>query len=94
VLGSQVIKIKVTATGDITADGQRVTLEQLAAKFADRKRAGGEVWYYREDPASEPHPNAMKVIELLATTKLPVKLSAKPYFSDAVDDKGSRPAER
>ena len=30
----------------------------------------------------------MKVISLVADNKLPVKLSAKPDFSDAVDDKG------
>jgi hypothetical protein len=83
-----VIKVKVTAGGEITADGQPITSEQLAAKFADLKKAGGLVWYHRENPAGEPHPNAMKVIELVAENKLPVKLSAKPDFSDAVDDKG------
>jgi hypothetical protein len=37
----------------------------------------------------------MKVIELVANNKLPVKLSAKPDFSDAVDDKGvSHPGKR
>jgi biopolymer transport protein ExbD len=95
VQGSKVIKVKVTASGDITADGQPVTLDQLAAKLANLKTAGGEVWYHRENPAAEPHPNAMKVIELVAENKLPVKLSAKPDFSDAVDDKGvSHPGER
>lgn len=95
VQGSKSIKVKVTAGGDITADGQAVTLDQLAAKLADLKAAGGEVWYHRENPAGEPHPNAMKVIELVAENKLPVKLSAKPDFSDAVDDKGvSHPGKR
>ena len=93
--GNKVIKIKVTAGGDITADGQFVTLEQLAAKLAGLKGSGGEVWYHRENPAGEPHPNAMKVIELVARNKLPVKLSTKPDFSDAVDDRGvSHPGER
>jgi hypothetical protein len=88
VQGNKVVKVKVTAGGEITADGQPVTLEQLAVKLADLKQAGGEVWYHRENPAGEPHPNAMKVIELVANNKLPVKLSAKPDFSDAVDEKG------
>ena len=93
--GNKVIKVKVTADGEITADGQPVTLEQLSAKCADLKKAGGEVWYHRENPAGDPHPNAMKVIELVAENKLPVKLSAKPDFSDVVDDKGvSHPAGR
>src|SRR5262245_46643976 len=66
VQGKKVIKVRVTAGGEITADGQPVTPDQLAAKFADLKKAGGEVWYHRENPAGEPHPNAMKVIELVA----------------------------
>lgn len=41
--GSKVIKVKVTAGGDVTADGQPVTVEQLATKLADLKAAGGDV---------------------------------------------------
>jgi biopolymer transport protein ExbD len=89
------IKVKVTMNGEITADGQPVTLEKLAARLADLKQAGGVVWYHRENPAGEPHANAMKVIELVAESKLPIRLSTKPDFSDAVDDKGvSRPDKR
>jgi hypothetical protein len=92
---NKVIKIKVTTGGAITADGQSVTLDQLATKLAELKQAGGEVWYHRENPAGEPHPNAIKVIELVVEHKLPVKLSAKPDFSDAVDGKGvSHPGGR
>jgi len=43
--------------GKIAADGQPVTLEKLTARFADLKRAGGVVWYYREYPAREPQAN-------------------------------------
>ena len=85
----------MTAGGQITADGQPVTPEQLATKFADLKKVDGVVWYYRENPTGEPHPNAMKVIELVAENQLPVKLLAKPDFSAAVDDKGmSQPGGR
>lgn len=93
--GNRVIKVKVTTGGDITADGQPVTLEQLARKFADLKKADGEVWYHRDNPTGEPHPNAMKVIELVAENSLPVKLSSRPDFTDAVDDSGvSHPNKR
>jgi hypothetical protein len=89
---SKILKVKVTASGDITADGQPITLEQLAAKLSELKKAGGGVWYYRENARDEPHPNAVKVIELVIHNKLPVRLSAKSDFADAVDDKGvSRP---
>jgi len=63
-----------------------------SARFTVLKQSGGKVWYYRENASGEPHPNAMKVIALVADNKLPVRLSTKPDFSDAVDDKGeSRP---
>ncbi len=91
---ASVIKVKVTENGEITADGQPVTLEKLAARFADLKQAGGVVWYHRENPAGEPHANAMKVMELVVENKLPIRLSTKPAFSDAVDDKGVSHADK
>jgi biopolymer transport protein ExbD len=95
VQNSKVLKIKVTAGGEITADDQPVTLEQLAVKLAELKKAGGVVWYHRANPGGEPHPNAMKVIALVVENKLPIRLSTKPDFSDAVDDKGmSHPDDR
>ena len=78
-----VLKLKVAAGGEIAADGKPVTLEQLADRLAELKRAGGGVWYYRENPEGEPHPNAMKVIELIARHRLPVRLFTKPDFSNA-----------
>ena len=87
-----VLKITVSAGGDLKADGQPITFEQLAIRLADLKKANGEVWYHRENPQTEPHPNGMKVMALVIENKLPIKLSAMPDFSDSVDDKGrSRP---
>jgi len=48
----------------------------------------GEVWYYREAPETEPHPNAMKVLSAIVDQNLPVRLSSKPDYSDSIDDKG------
>jgi hypothetical protein len=84
----KIVKIKVTGGGDITSDGEPVTLEQLATKLAELRQAGGEVWYHRKTPSGEPHESAMKVIALVVDNKLPIKLSAKADFSDALDDKG------
>lgn len=83
-----VTQVKVTVGEGINADGLPVTLEQFAARLVDLKQAGGEVWYHRENPAGEPHPNALKVITLVAEYKLPIMLSAKPDFSDSVDYMG------
>ncbi len=85
---NKILKVKVLDGGDITADGQPVTPEQLATKLAELKQVGGSVWYHRESPAGEPHPNAMKVIALVTANRLPIRLSALPDFSDAVGDDG------
>ena len=85
---TKVLKVTVTANGEITVDGQRVTLNQLSARLTELKQAGGNVWYFRENPSAEPHMNAMKVMELVADNKLPIRLSSKPDFSDYVDDQG------
>jgi len=82
------IKVTVSARGDITADGQPSSLDQLSAMMADLKKANGTVLYHREDPEGEPHPNAMKVMQLVADNQLPIRLCAKPDFSDWVDEKG------
>jgi len=88
VSADKVLKIKVTSGGDVTADGEAVTLGQLATRLAALKQAGGVVWYYRENQTAEPHPNAIKVIEQVAQNKLPIRLSMKPDYSDAVGDQG------
>jgi biopolymer transport protein ExbD len=88
------LKIKVSAGGEITVDGQAVSLEQTSAKLADLKKASGVVLYHRENPQGEPHPNAMKVMKLVADNQLPIRLCAKADFSDSVDEKGvSRPGK-
>jgi hypothetical protein len=82
------IAVSVSADGDIMADGQPATLERLSVRFAELKQAGGVVLYHRENPSGEPHPNGMKVIELVIANQLPIRLSTSPDFSDAVDDQG------
>ncbi len=47
----------------------------------------GEVWYYRQAPEADPHPNAMKVLKAIMDQNLPVRLSTKPDYSDSLDDK-------
>ena len=46
---------------------------------------GGEVWYYRDNPAQEPPPRAMAAVQLVIKYQLPVSFSSKSDFSDTVD---------
>ena len=84
----KVLKVAITAGGQITADGHPTTLDALIPMLRELAKNKGEVWYYREAPEADPHPNAMKVLEAIVDQNLPVLLSTKPDYSDSVDDKG------
>jgi hypothetical protein len=84
----RIVKIAVASSGQITADGAPITVEALTPVLSDLARAKGVVWYYREAPASEPHPNALKVLSIIVEHHLAVRLSSKPDYSDVIDDKG------
>jgi hypothetical protein len=84
----KVLKIAITASGQISADRHPITLEGLIPILRELAKDKGEVWYYREAPQDDPHPNAMKVLKLIVDQNLPIRLSTKPDYSDSVDDKG------
>jgi biopolymer transport protein ExbD len=84
----KILKIAVTATGQISADGRPITLEALIPMLRELAENKGEVWYYRDAPEADPHPNAMKVLEAIVDQSLPIRLSTKPDYSGSVDDKG------
>jgi biopolymer transport protein ExbD len=84
----KVLKIAITASGQITADGRRTTIEALIPTLRELAKNKGEVWYYREAPEADPHPNAMKVLKAIVECDLRVLLSSKPDYSDFIDDKG------
>ena len=79
-----ILKIAVMADGHITVDGSPVTLESLREslnQLADRK---GAVWYYRETAQGEPPQQAMLVMKAVVENRLPIRLSTRPDYSDAV----------
>jgi hypothetical protein len=91
-LGAEIVKVSVQASGTVLLDGKPTTLPALEERFKALKAANGAVWYHRENPAAEPPPQGTAVVQLIIKYKLPVSMSAKPDFSDYVDDKGvSRP---
>jgi hypothetical protein len=78
------VRIWVSRTGVIELDGKAVDLAAVGAALADLAKKKGAVFYGREDPGQEPHPNAMKVVQLVIQNRLPIRLSTKRDFSDAV----------
>jgi hypothetical protein len=87
-------KIRIGQDGVVSLDDKTVSLDELKAALSKLKQSpGSSVWYYRENPAGAPHPNAMQVLKLIVDTKLPIRLSTKPDFSDSVGADGrSHPA--
>ena len=81
---TNVAKVGAYEDGRITLNGRAVSIEEIRGAFAELSRNGGAVWYYREAADSEPHPNAMLVVEAIVNARLPVSMSTKSDFSDVV----------
>lgn len=80
---SVIVKVKVLLSGEITANGAKVTLKELGDLLDDLKKERGGVWYFRESPEQEP-PEALvstikDVMDAIATRKLPVRLQPEEY---------------
>ena len=84
----KVAKIRITAAGEVTVDGEPMTMEQLDRRLARLKAADGTVWYYRENAEDDPHPNAMVVLDHVMVNGVPIRMSSKPDFSDSIDENG------
>lgn len=92
---NEILKISVFKSGEIEANGEVVSLEELDDLLAANARENGIVWYYREAGDEEPPPQAMEVIKLVVKHKRPISLSSKPDFSDTIDENGkSRPRKK
>jgi hypothetical protein len=91
----RVARITVFSSGAVQLDGRPTTLPALDEELRKLKTEGGKIWYHRENPAAEPPPQGTAVIHMIMKHQLPVSLSAKPDFSDYVDEQGvSRPRPR
>jgi hypothetical protein len=82
------VRIWVSRTGAIELDGEPVDLAAVGAALADLAKKKGIVLYGRDDPGQGPHPNGMKVVQLVIQNQLQIRLSSKRDFSDAVGADG------
>jgi hypothetical protein len=83
-----VVKIAVFADGRLTVDGSAATVESLRASLKHTTETHGTVWYYREGGQQEPPPVAMQVMQAIVEARLPVRLSSRPDYSDAIGPDG------
>jgi hypothetical protein len=78
------LKIWVTKDGQIEVNGAPSDLQTVSQELAELSRAHGTVLYGRDDAQGEPAPIAMEVIKLVGQNRLPIRMSTKRDFSDAV----------
>jgi hypothetical protein len=79
-----VLKIALIADGRLIVDGSPSTIESLRTslkKLADEK---GVVWYYREAGQGTPPPQSTQVIQAVIENRLPIRMSSRPDYSDAI----------
>jgi biopolymer transport protein ExbD len=86
---SPYVKVFVSKSGEITLDGKGASLDEVGTAFAALVQKKGVVLYARESPEQyEPHPNAMRVIELVTRNSLPIRLCRVKDCSDELDANG------
>lgn len=81
---SPILKVAVLADGRITVDGLAATIESLRVSLKRLAEQKGVVWYYRESSQAEPPPQAMQVMQAVVENRLPLRLSSRPDYSDAI----------
>lgn len=89
------LKISVLSNGNLLLDGRECALGDLGSALNNAQNTGNAIWYFRENPAGDPPPHAMAVLDLIMNADLPVSMSAQADFSDVVDQSGqSRPRQK
>jgi biopolymer transport protein ExbD len=77
-------KICISNAGSVELNGRQVELESIGPMLAELAQKKGAVFYGRDAPEEDPHPNGMKVLQMVMASRLPVRMSTKRDFSDAV----------
>jgi hypothetical protein len=76
------------ADGRITVDGAPASVESLRESLKKLSQEKGGVWYYREAAGSEAPLEAQQVIRAVIEARLPIRLSSRPDYSDAIGKDG------
>ena len=82
------LKISVMADGRMTVDGSPATIESVRVSLKRLAEKKGVVWYYREAGQAKAPPESSEVIQAVIENRLPIRLSSRPDFSDAIGPDG------
>jgi hypothetical protein len=83
-----ILKIALMSDGRITVDETPATLDSLQVSLKRLAEQKGVVWYYREAGQGEPPPEASAIIKAVIENRLPIRLSSRADYSDAIGADG------
>jgi len=76
------------ADGRITVDGSPTTMDSLRMSLKQLADQKGAVWYYREAGRGAAPPESAEIMKEVIENHLPIKLSSRPDYSDAIGPDG------
>ena len=85
-IDKNVVKVYVTNSGLITADGKNISLNNLDTTLKNLKANNGIVYYSRDNAAEDPPEESMQVMELIVKYSLPVKLYTDKTFTQIIEE--------
>lgn len=85
------LKIAITTDGRITVGGAPAAIDSLRVMLKRLAERNGVVWYYRE--AGQAPPECVEIMQAVIENRLPIRLSSRPDFSDAIGPDGRPIAE-
>jgi hypothetical protein len=83
-----IVKIAVLADGRITLNGSPATVDTVRVSLKRLAEQKGVVWYYREAGQGKAPPESTEVMQTVIENRLPIRLSSRPDFSDAIGPDG------
>jgi len=83
-----VLKVAIKTDGTVLVDGVACDLRKLDLKLGMLAANKGEVWFYRENMRSEPHPVVNAVMDLITKNAVGFSVSTRPDFGDYIDAEG------
>jgi len=78
------MKIWISKTGSVEINGRQAEVESVGPMLAELAQRKGEVFYGRDAVEEDPHPNGVKVLQMVVDSRLPIRMSTKRDFSNAV----------
>jgi hypothetical protein len=82
------LKIAVMVDGRITVDDSPATIGSVRVSLKRLAERKGVVWYYREAGQTKAPPESAEVMRAVIENRLPIRLSSRPDFSDAIGPDG------